>query len=125
MGRGGGTPGDWGVARGEGLGGVGTGHWRGGARTVRGGGWRRVGIRGVAGGGAPGDQGVACGEGLGGVGTEDWCDGAQTARGGAWRHMGIRGEAGGDARGSEGWRHTRLVWSVWGLAGGRAQEEEH
>jgi hypothetical protein len=29
MGRGGGTPGDWGVAHGEGLGGVGTGHWRG------------------------------------------------------------------------------------------------
>jgi hypothetical protein len=29
MGRGGSTPGDWGVAHGEGLGGVGTGHWRG------------------------------------------------------------------------------------------------
>jgi hypothetical protein len=39
MGRGGGAPGDRGVACGEGLGGVETGHWRGGARTTRGGAW--------------------------------------------------------------------------------------
>jgi hypothetical protein len=37
----------------------------GGARTVRGGAWWRVGIGGVAGGGAPGDRGVPCGEALG------------------------------------------------------------
>jgi hypothetical protein len=49
---GGGAPGDRGVPCGEGLGGVGTGVWRGGARTVRavhgdqrGGGWRRKGTR--------------------------------------------------------------------------------
>jgi hypothetical protein len=66
MGRGGGAPRDRGVARWEGLGGVETGHWRGGARTVRGGRWRRVGIRGLVGGGASGDRGVVCGEGLAG-----------------------------------------------------------
>jgi hypothetical protein len=49
----GGTPGDRGVPCGEGLGGVGTGDWRGGAQMVRGGTWRRVGIGGVA---AQGDQ---------------------------------------------------------------------
>jgi hypothetical protein len=37
VGRGGGAPGDRGVARGEGLGGVGTGHWRCSARTTGGG----------------------------------------------------------------------------------------
>jgi hypothetical protein len=99
VGRGGGTPGDQGVARGEGLGGVGTGHWRGGARTTRGDGWRRVGIRGVAGGGAPGDRGVVCGEGLGGVGTGDWRSGAQMARGSAWGSEGWQVAAQGDRRG--------------------------
>jgi hypothetical protein len=67
----------------------------GGARTVRGGGWQHVGIGGVAGGRAPGDR--------------DRRGGARMARGGG-------------ARGSEGWRCARLVW---GLAGGRTQEEEH
>jgi hypothetical protein len=42
--------------------------------------------------------------------------------GGGWWRVGIRGVAGGGARGSEGWCHARLVW---GLAGGRAREEEH
>jgi hypothetical protein len=59
VGRGGGAPVDRGVARGEGLGGVGTGHWRDGAQTARGGGWRHVGIAGVA---AP-------------LGTGEWCVG--------------------------------------------------
>jgi hypothetical protein len=54
-----------------------------------------VGIGGVAGGRAPGDR--------------DRRGGARMARGGG-------------ARGSEGWRCARLVW---GLAGGRTQEEEH
>jgi hypothetical protein len=45
------------VPCGEGLGGVGTGDWRGGAQTARGGGWRHVGIRGVAGGGTRGSEG--------------------------------------------------------------------
>jgi hypothetical protein len=36
------------VPCGEGLGGVGTGDWRGGAQTARGGGWRHKGIGGVA-----------------------------------------------------------------------------
>jgi hypothetical protein len=62
VGRGGGTHGDRGVARGEGLRGVGTGHWRGGARTARGGGWWRMGIGGVA----------AQGNEWGGV-TLGWC----------------------------------------------------
>jgi hypothetical protein len=62
VGRGGSAPGDRGVARGEGLGGVGTGDWRGGAQMVRGGTWRRVGIGAVA---AQGDQ-------RGGV-TLSWC----------------------------------------------------
>jgi hypothetical protein len=43
-------------------------------------------------------------------------------RGGSWRHVGIRGVAGGGAGGSEGWCCARLVW---GMAGGRAREEEH
>jgi hypothetical protein len=51
--RGGGTPGDQGVACGEGIGVMGTGDCRGSARTVRGGSWRHVGIRGVA---AQGDR---------------------------------------------------------------------
>jgi hypothetical protein len=61
---GGGAPRDRGVPCGEGLGGVGTGVWRGGARTVRavhgdrrGGGWRRKGTRGVVGGGTRGPEG--------------------------------------------------------------------
>jgi hypothetical protein len=54
---GGDSPGDRGVPCGEGLGGVGTEVWRGGARTARGCGWRRVGIRGVAGGSARGLEG--------------------------------------------------------------------
>jgi hypothetical protein len=45
---GGDAPGDQGVPCGEGLGGVGTGDWRGGAQTAKGGGWRRKGIGGVA-----------------------------------------------------------------------------
>jgi hypothetical protein len=45
---GGGAPGDRGVPCREGLGGVWTGIWRSGARTTRGGGWRRKGIGGVA-----------------------------------------------------------------------------
>jgi hypothetical protein len=52
----------------------------------------------------------------------DWRDGARMVRGGVWWRVGIGGVAGGDARGSEGWRRARLVW---GLAGGRAWEEEH
>jgi hypothetical protein len=56
------------------------------------------------------------------VGTRDWRGGAQTVRGSTWWRVGIEGVASGDARGSEGWHHARLVW---GLAGGRAQEEEH
>jgi hypothetical protein len=101
---------------------VGIKHWRSSARMVRGGTWRRMGIKGVAGGGAPRDRGVACGEGLGGVGTGDWCGGAWMARGGVWQRVGIGGMVGGGARGLEGWRHARLVW---GLAGGHAREEEH
>jgi hypothetical protein len=54
---GGSAPRDRGVPCGEGLGGVGTGDWRGGAQTARGGGWRHVGIRGVAGGGTRGSEG--------------------------------------------------------------------
>jgi hypothetical protein len=45
---GGGAPGDRGVPCGEGLGGVGTGVWRGGARTARGGTWGSEGWRVVA-----------------------------------------------------------------------------
>jgi hypothetical protein len=58
-----------------------------------------------------GDRGLACG--------------ARTARGSGWRRVGIEGVAGDDARVSEGWCRARLVWSVWGLAGGHAREEEH
>jgi hypothetical protein len=54
---GGGAPGDRGVLCGEGLGGVRTRDWRGGARTARDGGWWRVGIGGVVGGGARGSEG--------------------------------------------------------------------
>jgi hypothetical protein len=54
---GGGARGDRGVPCGEGLGGVETEVWRGGARTARGGGWRHVGIGGVACGGARGLEG--------------------------------------------------------------------
>jgi hypothetical protein len=56
---GGGAPRDQGVACGEGLGGVGTGDWRGGARTTRGDAWGSEGWR-VA---AQGDRrgGVALG----------------------------------------------------------------
>jgi hypothetical protein len=72
----------------------------GGAQTARGGGWRRVGIRGVAGGGTLGDWGVPCGEGLGGVGTGVWRGGAQMVRGSGWRRVEIGGVAAqGDRRG--------------------------
>jgi hypothetical protein len=54
---GGGAPRDWGVSCGEGLGGLGTGVWHGGAQTVRAGRWQHVGIRGVAGGSARGSKG--------------------------------------------------------------------
>jgi hypothetical protein len=85
------------------------------ARTVRGGGWRPVGIGGVAGGSAPGDRGVSCGEGLGGVGTGVWRSGARMARGGGWRRLGIDGVAAqGDRRGG-----------ITRSAGGRDREEEH
>jgi hypothetical protein len=48
--RGGGWRRPWGPGSAVwgGLGGVGTGDWRGGAQTARGGGWRRKGIGGVA-----------------------------------------------------------------------------
>jgi hypothetical protein len=59
---GGGARGDRGVPCGEGLGGVETEVWRGGARTARGSGWRHVGIGGVA----------AQGDWRGGVAL-DWC----------------------------------------------------
>jgi hypothetical protein len=83
-----------------------------GARTVRGGGWRCMGIGGVAGGGALGDQGVLCGEGLGGVGTGVWHGGARTVRGSGWRRMGIGGVAAqGNRRGGValGWCGDWLV----------------
>jgi hypothetical protein len=75
----------------------------------RGGGWRRSwGPGSVVWGGArgSGDRGLArrCSDGEG-------------------RQVAARGDRrGGGARGLEGWRRTRLVW---GLAGSRAQEEEH
>jgi hypothetical protein len=90
MGRGGGAPGGRGVVRGEGLGGLGTGHWRGSAQTARGGGWRRVGIRGVA---APLGTGVwHVGRGQG-----EWEPGIGAAV------LRWRGAACGSAWGSEGW----------------------
>jgi hypothetical protein len=57
---GGGAPRDRGVSCGEGLGRLGTRVWRDGARTARGGGWWRVGIRGVAGGRAPEEDHEEC-----------------------------------------------------------------
>jgi hypothetical protein len=78
-----------------------------------------MGIRGVAGGGAPRDRGVPCGEGARGSGDRDlarWCSDGKGQR------VRIGRVAGEGARGLEGWRRARLVW---GLASGRAREEEH